>query len=855
MRLAPGTRLGPYEIVAPLGAGGMGEVYRARDTRLDRTVALKILPQESTASPEAAARFEREARAISRFSHRHICQLHDVGNENGTAFLVMELVDGETLADRLAKGPLAFVDVRRYAIEIADALDAAHRAGIVHRDLKPGNVMLPKSGLKLLDFGLAKSSAIGTAATITPTLAPVTTRGSVTGTVAYMAPEVLDGQPADERSDIFALGAVIYEMATGQRHFNNATRAVSPDALDRIVRGCLARDPEERWQSARDVRLQLAALSDAAPAGASGGRRSTRLAWTVAAVALAAAAGSLLVRPGAATRAAPIAFEVAPPDGGTFVDSVEAANPALSPDGSQIAFIASDATGVTHAWLRPLSNSQARPLAGTEGARHVFWAPNGKSLGFAAGDKLKRIDLPDGTPVTLSDVPDVRINATWGDGQIVYAILPGGIHRIPLSGGASTDLLQPDPAKHEIAVAWPWFLPDGKRLLYVVRHTDGSGAVRILEPGKPPRDIVRAASMVQVLDGAFLVYARDSTLVAQPFDLLRATVTGEPIPIAEPVRYFQPTGAATFSVSQSGVLVYQSHPERGRLVWLDRSGGEVGSIGDDSGYSRVRISPDGHRILFSRVQSRFGTAQIWDYDADRQVEQRLTSDLFTTINPMWLPNGAGVLYAGGVPPHLIRKDFATGAERELLPGVAFTLPEALSPDGRTLIFTQRTPRGTFDIWATPLDDLSKRTRVRETPFDEAAVRFSPDGRYLAYAANGLGQYEIFVEPYPPSGSPIRVSTAGGAQPRCRRDGRELFYLSGDGWLVSVPVSTTPLFTTGAPQRLFAVQGGVLWADIKTNSGWPDYDVAPDGSRFLAAVPLPANRRPLTVMINWHPPQP
>ncbi len=417
----------------------------------------------------------------------------------------------------------------------------------------------------------------------------------------------------------------------------------------------------------------------------------------------------------------------------------------------------------------------------------------------------------------------------------------------------STILVQPDPAKGEIAVGWPWFLPDGKRLLYVVRHADGSGIVRLHEPGKPPRDIIEATSMVQVLDGALLVFARESTLVAQPFNLQRATVTGEPIPIAEPVRYFQPTGAATFSVSQAGVLIYQSHPERGRLVWLDRSGNEMGSIGDDSGYSRVRISPDGRRILFSRVQSRQGTAHIWEYDVERKIEQQLVSGVFTTINPLWLPGGTGVLYAGRVPPHLIRKDFTSGSERELLPGVAFTLPEDLSPDGRTLIFTQRTPRGTFDIWATPLDDVSKRTRLRETPFDEAAVRFSPDGRYLAYAADGLGQYEVFVEPYPPSGSPIRVSTGGGAQPRWSRDGRELFYLSGDGWLMSVPVSTTPAFTVGTPQRLFAVNGGVLWADIKTNSGWPDYDVSLDGKRFLAAVPQPANRRPLTVLINWHPP--
>jgi eukaryotic-like serine/threonine-protein kinase len=856
MSLASGARLGPYEIVAPIGAGGMGEVYRARDTRLDRLVAVKILLRDTALSPDALTRFEREARSISQLSHPHICPLFDVGEENGIRFLVMQLLDGETLSDRLGKGPFPVDVTLRYAGQMAEALDVAHRAGIIHRDLKPANVMVTKSGIRLLDFGLAKPAGRGTAATVT---VPATAEGAIAGTLHYMAPEVFEGRAADHRSDIYALGAVIYEMATGERLFGSAPKTLTPPALDRIVRSCIARDPDERWQSAHDVRLQLAAIGDGDTGSAAAARpTSSWLAWGVAALAVIAASWLAWSRDARGTSdhaAAPIAFDIAPPESGAFVDSVEANNLALSPDGSQLAYVASDAGGVTRVWLRSMSSSAARSLPGTEGSRHVFWAPDGKAIGFAVGEKLMRMDLPAGAPVTIADIPDVRLQATWGAAEILYSILPGGILRVPVSGGRPVSVLQPDRAKGEVAAGWPWFLPDGKRFLYLVRRPDGSGVLRIAEVGQPARDVVEASSMAQVLDGRFLVYTRESTLLAQRFDSATATVSGDPISIAEPVRYFQPTGAGTFSVSQGGVLAYQSHLERGRLVWLDRSGRETGAIGDDSGYARARLSPDGRRVLFARAQMRMANAQVWSYEIDRNVEQRVTSSQYTALNPVWLPDGRGFLFSGRIPPRLMLRGADAAEERELVPGEVFTLGEDISPDGRTLVFTQRTPRGSFDMWTMPLDDASKRTVMAETPFDEASVRFSRDGRYLAYAADELGSYEVFVSSYPQRGTPIRVSTRGGALPRWSRDGKELFYISGDGWLMATPVTTAPTFSAGEARRLFAIKPGGVWADIKTNVSWPDYDVSLDGTRFLAIIPEPANRKPVTALVNWRPPAP
>ena len=564
MTLSAGMRLGPYEILSPLGAGGMGEVYRARDTRLDRSVAVKVLPPHQSSSPEARERFEREAKTISQLSHPNICALFDVGRQDETDFLVMELLEGETLSDRLKKGPLPLEQTLRCGVEIADALDQAHRQGIVHRDLKPGNVMLTKAGVKLLDFGLAKAIAPllrgADASQLETATAPhdLTQEGTLLGTFPYMAPEQIEGKAADTRTDIFALGAVLYEMATGKRAFVGDTRAAlasailtsepkpmpslrptCPPALDRLVRTCLAKDPERRWQTAHDVGLQLAALAEdgplgPAPSASSVGRRLVP--WVVAALGVAVGLGALL-RPQASPPAVPrtVRFSVPPPPGRTFLDTVETVPLALSPDGSQLAFVARDPTGVTRLWLRPLSAMEARPLEGTEGALSSLWSPDGRSLAFFAAGKLKRLDLPGGSALPLCDVrPGVGLHGTWGrDGQILFASAEGeAIYRVSTAGGAPAVAVKADPSQGDTRINWPSFLPDGQRFFYLTRLRDGGGQLMLAQPGKPPRPVLPGVSSVQYVDPGYLVFAREGTLLGQRFDFANGRVAGEPFSIA-----------------------------------------------------------------------------------------------------------------------------------------------------------------------------------------------------------------------------------------------------------------------------------------------------------------------------------
>jgi hypothetical protein len=639
VRLTAGTRLGPYEIVAPLGAGGMGEVYKALDTRLDRAVAVKVLSSVTSASPEARERFEREARTISQLSHPHICALFDVGeatlqppapsSQPPTAspqplqFLVMELLDGETLAQRLASGPLPLDLTLRYAAQIADALDKAHRQGIVHRDLKPANVMITKTGVKLLDFGLAKAlapSSVNVVETM-PRVQPITATGAIAGTVQYMAPEQLAGLPADARSDIYAFGAVVYEMATGQRVFGAARLTVSPAPLDHLVRVCLAAEPDERWQSAHDVRLQLDAMRahalDAAPSA--GSRLRQWLPWAIAVPAILIAAFAIMrgTTQAPPPTAPPARFAIPPPAGGAFVSHVETLSMALSPDGSQLAFVASDANSGPRIWLRRLASLEAAPIAGTEGNEFMslFWSPDGRSLGFFTDGKLKRVDLQGGGTVTVCPVPeDIGLYGTWGrDGRILFTSVEGAaIYQVAIGGGTPTPLLAPDRAVGEVRLTWPSFLPDGERFLYTVRLVDGGARVMLGAPGKAPRQVLTAVSNVQYADPGYLVFGSEGTLVAQRFDVDAARVVGDPFAIAQPVRYFYSTAATMFTVSRSGTLAYQSHDDESRLVRYARSGAEVGTVGPSGVLQNLRVSPDGSAIVFARAAARTTCgAAIW----------------------------------------------------------------------------------------------------------------------------------------------------------------------------------------------------------------------------------------------------
>jgi eukaryotic-like serine/threonine-protein kinase len=876
MILAPGVRLGPYEIEALIGAGGMGEVYRARDTRLDRSVAVKIL-SATLSSPEARQRFEREARTISQLSHPHICALFDVGeapapraarspespasSAQPLQFLVMELLEGETLADRLAGGPLPFGLTIRYAMEIADALDKAHRQGIVHRDLKPANIMVTKSGVKLLDFGLAKAAAplvpsLMSVAQTTPHVRPLTAQGAIAGTVQYMAPEQLEGCAADARSDIFALGAVTYEMATGSRAFRTAQQQLTPEALDRVVRGCLTTDPDERWQSAHDVGLQLRAIA-AGPLldGASGDfatasaaprpqRRIGWLPWAIAAsaVVVAAALGVRRSAPDPPARPEIVRFSVPPPPNGAFYDSFENTGLSVSPDGSQIAFTGHSGSEPRRIWIRAVQALESKPIAGTDGATSLFWSPDGRSLAFFAGTRLRRIDLRGGAPVSICDVRDtIGWSGTWGaDGQILFSSIEGeAIWTVPAGGGVPAALLKPDAARGEARLNWPYFLPDGRRLLYLQRRRDGSGRLMLLEPGVGSREVMPLQSSAQYVDPGYLVFAAEGALVGQRFDLSRAAVIGEPFSIADSVGYFFTTTVARFAVSRSGTLVYTPHNDEQRLGWFARSGRDEGTLGPRGHYQRIRFSPDGRRVAFSRL--RAGALDVWQTDLERQIETRLTFRSSSENPGPWMPDARSLFFDAdlGAPPEIFRKNLATGEEESVLPASG-TLQEShdVSPDGRHLLFTQRAA-GTFDVWQFPLDGSGSAAAIAVTPFDELGPRFSPDGRFFSFSSNVSGRFEVYVAPFPPTGEQFRVSTDGGRTARWAGDGRELLYLSADGRVTAVPIRTSPALSVGKPIPLFEMK-----------RPWLGFEVSSAG-RLLAIVPeMRAADEPLTAVLNW-----
>ena len=872
MPLAPGTRLGPYEILAPIGAGGMGEVYRARDTRLARTVAVKVLPQHVSPSPEARQRFEREAKTISQLSHPHICALYDVGSQEGTEYLVMELLDGETLADRLARGPLPLEQTLRFGIEIADALNAAHRHGIVHRDLKPGNVMLTKSGVKLLDFGLAKvlqsEDPVESVTSAATAAGDITREGTILGTLSYMAPEQLEGKSGDARTDIFAFGATLYQMATGKAAFPGSSRAsvigailkddppqistvqpATPPALDRVVRGCLAKDPEGRWQSAQDIKMELTWIAQGDAAARPRGRSRSWLPWLLAAAALTFGAFAMLRKGSAPARtASTIRFSVPPPANGSFSNFVETSFLALSPDGSTLAYVGSDPQGGQRIFLRPLKAPDARPIAGTEGANSLFFSPDGRSIAFFAEGKLKRIEVSGGAAVSICDLPLVGPywSGTWGGGDILFAAETRGwgVFRVSAAGGVPVEAIRVNVSRGEARIGWPCFLPDGRRFLYLLRHLDGRNDLMLAEPGKPPRPVLPMQSAVQYVDPGFLVFAREGVLLAQRFDAESARVTGEPFPIADRVRYFASTGSASFAASRNGMLAYQSQENSSRLTWFDRAGNELKNASSPGYYLSVSISPDGRRALFDRARPGIWTWDVWSLEFERGTETPVTSAPETECYPIWLPGERSIAYSidRGTEPHLFRKDLGTGREETLLPASGFfQIAQDVSPDGRALVYTETSEHGWFDISVLPLAAGGKPLAFLKEPFNKRIARFSPDGRYLAMITSESGQPEAYVTPFPGPGERVRVSTAGARTLRWSRDG-ELLFVSSDNRMMAVQIRTTPSLQMGAPAELFPLKG--KWP-------WVDFDILPDAKRFLAIVPeVRGDELPLNVVLNW-----
>jgi Tol biopolymer transport system component len=893
--LAAGSRLGPYEILGQIGAGGMGEVYKARDTRLERTVAIKVLPPHMSASPESRQRFEREAKTISQLSHPHICAIYDVGREGETEYLVMELLEGETLSDRLAKGPLPLEQTLRYGTEIADALDRAHRQGIVHRDLKPGNVMLTKSGVKLLDFGLAFRRPLDAAgrgqaaASLHPMannplssfpteMAPLTAEGTILGTFQYMAPEQLEGKEADARTDIFAFGAVLYEMATGRPAFTGPSRAslisaimtsqppaistvepMTPPGLEHIVHRCLAKGPDDRWQSAGDVSGELRWLastpSGAAPAVSVRSRNGRFIA--IAAFLLAGALLAVFALPRlrpAVSHPQAVRFLIAPPAGVLFTHDVVAPNMALSPDGRHLAFVASS-QGRRQIWLRDLDMVSARPLEGTDGGSSPFWSPDSRSLGFFADGKLKRLAISGGAPQAITDAVNGG-NACWGpDETILFIDNIGrdGIQRVPAGGGAVVAVTQFDKKRGDFWHAWPSFLSDGRHFLYTAWFkSECSIRLGSLEKGDLS-EILPARSRAVFAPEGYVLYVSEGALLARPFDPKGFRVSGNPLTVAGRVPYLAVTGGADFTVSQTGALAFVEGEPLGRLAWFDRGGREVGSLGESRSLEGQSISTDGRRVAVGVADNKAGSTHLWIDDVGGQPPQRFTYSAGNEFAAIWSPDGGKIVFAydpgNGTVRLRLKKVGDTGDGEDLIEPTFFQIPHDWSRDGRFLVYTDNNPKTRNDIWILPMDGDRKPIPFLKTSFEESDARISPDGRSIAYVSDESGRSEVYVASFPTGAGRRRVSVEGASQPRWRGDGRELFFLAADARIMAAAVRAGEPADLGAPIPLF--RSPTTASNRSELAIWNDYDVSPDGQRFLIRVDLVSrDTMPVTVALGW-----
>jgi dipeptidyl aminopeptidase/acylaminoacyl peptidase len=875
--LPPGQRLGPYEIGAPLGAGGMGVVYRARDSRLDRSVAIKLVAGLDD-SAEHRARFQREARTIAQLQHPNICTLFDVGEQGGRDYLVMELLDGESLAARLERGPLPLAQVLSIGAAIADALAAAHRLGIVHRDLKPANVMLTRGGPKLLDFGLARlrAEALGPLPDqATRTARALTAEGTLVGTLSYMAPEQLEGKPADERADLWALGCVLYEMATGARAFAAATPAstiaaildreprpvselapLSPPSFDRIVRALLAKDPESRWSSAGDLARELRWLDEAPPAAGQRGATRRLLPWVAGGVAGALLAGALAMavrRPQAASRS-DHAIRAIVPFSQAGVPALGVV-PAISPDGRRIAVTAMDPAGHTPVQILALDGQRPQPLAGTEGASFAFWSPDSRSIAFFQAKSLKRIDLDGGDARTLCAMEDQGRGGAWStNGTIVFSGgRRGALLRIPASGGSPQPVTVLDPARGEQTHRWPQFLPDGERFLYWAsdNQTGVHDAIRIgsLAGGAAP--IAQEDASNGIYADAHLLYARrNQGILARPFDWRSGKASGEPAPIARDAMFGLGVSLLPISVSATGDLVYLTTPTTWNtsIGWYDRSGHAIGSLGELAPWSTGRLSPDGRRLAISLTDltpQPFRT-DLWVFDLASGNRARLTFEDGYSEDPAWSPDGKRVAYAAyraGTRSLRVRPS-AGGAEELLLEESALDSPQPdWSPDGSTIAYQVfDATRGNYDVRALDLATRKQRD-VLASSADETSARFSPDGRFLAYVSNETSINQVYLRRFP-DGEKWQVSVDGGDLPRWIGGSRELLFLGPDNRLRTVAVQLGETVTIGPPSLPQEAKPFPV-------SRWFYLEPRPDGERILADAPPPENLDlKFRLIVNW-----
>jgi Tol biopolymer transport system component/predicted Ser/Thr protein kinase len=883
MAILPGRRLGPHEILSAIGAGGMGEVYKARDTRLDRIVAIKVLPAHLADRAELRERFEREAKTIASLNHPHICTLYDIGHQDGIDFLVMEYLEGETLAQRLQKGPLPILQVFQFAIEISDALDKAHRKGITHRDLKPSNIMLTKTGTKLLDFGLAKlKQEIDPATPLSqlPTMQnAITGEGTILGTLQYMAPEQVEGKEVDARTDIFAFGTVVYEMATGKKAFEGKTSAsvmaailkdeppamsslqpVTPPALDRVVKTCMAKEPDERWQTAGDLCRELKWIVEGGSQVVSTPTVPVKGIYALGKRALIFGLGSLLL---VAVVASLVTWYLKPsppqpvtrtvinlPPGQQLAGMDSGPSLAISPDGTHLAYVARQG-GTQQLYLRAMDSLDAKAIPGTEGAVNPFFSPDGQWLGFFASRKLMKISLNGGAALALANAPFVG-GASWG-GHGTIAFSPSNASA--LQGVSDTGgVLQPLSllGKGDASLRWPDFLPGGKAVLFssgTAGALFSNAQVGVQPIGRGERkSLIQGGLFPRYAPSGHLVYAQGGNLMAVPFDLQRLTVTGTGGPVAEGVMQSPTNGHAQFSFSSTGSLVYGPGDVQAtqlRLVWVSRNGQEQPLAAPANSYLNPRVSPDGRRVAIG-ISSQ--ESQVWQYDLSRETLTRFTFEGTVNGYPDWTPDGKRIAFIsnkeGPLNVFWQLADGSGGLER-LTTSDDLQTPNSWSPDGKLLAFNEITPGSGIDIWVLRLDDR-KAELFLQKPFNVSAPRFSPDGRWMAYVSDESGRYEVYVQPYPGPGGKWQISTDGGTEPVWNPNGRELFYRSSDK-MMAVDIATQPAFTVGKPRMLFAGQYQ------PTPVTFPNYDVSPDGQRFLMLKPIEQSQaapNQINVVLNW-----
>jgi serine/threonine protein kinase len=866
----------------------MGEVYRAQDTRLGRAVAIKVLTAPLSRDVEFRERFAREARAISSLSHPNICALYDVGSQGGVDFIVMEYLEGETLAARMKKGPLPIEQVLRYGTEVAMALEAAHKCGVIHRDLKPGNVMLTKTGAKLLDFGLATLKR-------QPSFAPeakakddrLTAAGMVIGTLHYMAPEQIEGREADARTDVFALGCVLYETVSGRPPFTGGStlavmravldtepppleglRADAPVAFRRLIKTCLAKDPEERWQTAHDVGLQLRGIAEGGPEPkaiakptTSAKKGSTWPAWTLATVALLMGLGfGLALRRSyfekRSVDTSLIRFEVYPPEKSTFDFAGFASAPvAVSPDGRMLAFGGRTPEGKTQLWVRPLDNLAAQALPETDGASYPFWSPDSRSVGFFAQGKLKRIEVAGGSPRTLCEAPSAQ-GGTWNQqGVIVFAPdQTGPLCQVSAFGGIPKPVTVVS-TPGDLTQRWPWFLPDGRHFLYVSTNLRaGAGSEEGLYVGsldsKEARRLLWSRSNA-VYQNGYLLYVANRTLVAQPLDAKTLKIEGDPVPLAHSLAYSSVALNAVFSASAGGLLAYSTSAAASgtQLVWYDRQGKRTDTLDESVVYYNPELSPDGKQLAVGILEPTTGNIDIWLYQLPNNLKTRLTFGRWINISPVWSPDGTQIAFSSnrnGVFDLYRKFANSSGGDELLLQTSTNKNPTDWSPDGRYLLFEQGDPTKTAksDIGVLPL--FGDRT-----PFmlaaSEAGARealFHPNGRWVAYTSDETGRDEVYVTSFPHPGSLRQISTAGGEHPYWGRDGKELFYLAPDLQIMVTEVNGQgSTFESGAVHSLFSIHAAVQLMESP-------FAVSPDGKKFLVDSLPEANSPSITIVVNW-----